>query len=111
MTKRENKMANRPTARRRGFVLRKHNLKSPFASRVFEMVRRIPAGETLTYREVATFAGSPGAARAVGNILKQNFNPAIPCHRVIRSDGRIGDYNRSGPKAKLKLLCSEGCNL
>lgn len=78
-----------------------------FKEKVFEVVRKIPKGKTLTYKEVAHRAGSKGAARAVGSILKTNFDPNIPCHRVIRSDGVIGEYNR-GKKNKIKLLKKEG---
>ncbi len=71
------------------------------------MVRGIPAGKTMTYVEVANAAGSPRAYRAVGNILNKNYNPDIPCHRVVRSDGTPGGYNR-GPERKLELLTAEG---
>lgn len=78
-----------------------------FKEKVFEVVKKIPKGKTLTYKEVAKKAGSPNAARAVGSILKTNFDPKIPCHRVIRSDGVAGEYNR-GRKNKIKLLKKEG---
>jgi len=61
----------------------------------------------LTYKQVAERAGHPKSWRAVGNILNKNRNPKIPCHRVIRSDGKIGDYNR-GSKNKIALLKKEG---
>jgi O-6-methylguanine DNA methyltransferase len=61
----------------------------------------------MTYRDVATRAGSPRASRAVGNILAANRNPRVPCHRVIRSDGSVGGYNR-GKAKKLALLRREG---
>lgn len=80
----------------------------PFDERVREVVRKIPKGKTMTYGEVAARAGAPGAARAVGSIMKNNYDPTVPCHRVIRSDGKIGDYNRGGPEAKRKLLIEEG---
>ncbi|HRH26729.1 MAG TPA: MGMT family protein [Parcubacteria group bacterium] len=79
-----------------------------FAERVKEVVRKIPKGKTMSYGEVAKYAGSPGASRAVGSIMKNNFDKTVPCHRVIRSDGKIGDYNRGGSEKKLKLLISEG---
>ncbi len=60
----------------------------------------------MTYGEVAELAGSPGAARAVGSIMKYNFDPSIPCHRVIRSDGKLGKYNR-GAGRKEELLREE----
>lgn len=78
-----------------------------FKDAVYEVVRKIPVGKTLTYREVALLAGSPRAFRAVGNILNKNYNPEIPCHRVIRSDGKTGGYNR-GEEMKAKRLKEEG---
>ncbi|MEK7162606.1 MAG: MGMT family protein [Patescibacteria group bacterium] len=78
-----------------------------FSQKVLEVVQKIPRGKVLTYREVARRAGSPRACRAVGNILNKNFDPKIPCHRVIRSDGKPGGYNR-GAGLKLKLLGKEG---
>jgi O-6-methylguanine DNA methyltransferase len=77
-----------------------------FKERVLAIVTKIPLGKTMTYREVAQKAGSPKAFRAVGNILNKNFNPTIPCHRVIRTDGKIGGYNR-GREKKLQLLKKE----
>ena len=78
-----------------------------FRTRVYEVVRQIPRGMVMTYGDVAKEAGSPGAARAVGTILSQNYDPAIPCHRVIRSDGRPGQYNR-GAERKREILTQEG---
>lgn len=74
-----------------------------FAERVYNVVRGIPKGETRTYKEVAELAGSPGAFRAVGNILNKNYDSEIPCHRVVRSDGSAGGYNR-GAERKLAIL-------
>lgn len=82
-------------------------LKQSFGSRVLNIVRSIPRGATLTYREVAKKAGNEKAPRAVGNILNKNYDPAIPCHRVIRSDGETGGYNR-GARKKIALLRQEG---
>lgn len=79
-----------------------------FVDKVRAVVRTIPKGKTMTYGQVAAKAGHPGAARAVGGIMKVNFDPTVPCHRVIRSDGSIGEYNRGGPAAKRKLLIAEG---
>ncbi len=79
-----------------------------FADKVKQIVRDIPEGQTMTYAQVAAIAGSPGAARAVGSIMKNNYDPTIPCHRVIRSDGRVGEYNCGGPKMKEQLLIKEG---
>ncbi len=81
-----------------------------FTRRVLSIVRDIPRGSVMTYGHVASLAGSPGASRAVGSILKKNYNPDIPCHRVIRSNGTLGRYNRGDAK-KAQLLASEGyCN-
>lgn len=77
-----------------------------FKDRVFEAVKKIPKGKTMAYKQVAVAAGCPMSYRAVGNILRSNYDPAIPCHRVIRSDGKIGGYNR-GADAKKKLLEKE----
>ncbi len=78
-----------------------------FREKVYNVVKQIPKGETLTYGEIAEFVGSLGAARAVGNVLSKNFNPKIPCHRVIRSDGGLGGYNR-GKQRKYLILKREG---
>lgn len=80
--------------------------KSDFRTLVFKIVRHIPRGQTLTYGEVARRAGNPRAARAVGAILHTNYDPAIPCHRVVKSDGTLGGYNR-GVVAKKKILKAE----
>ena len=79
-----------------------------FKEKVLAVVARIPRGTMLTYKQVATKAGSQNASRAVGNVLKENFNLKIPCHRVIHSDGRLGRYNRGGEKRKRELLKAEG---
>lgn len=79
-----------------------------FAERVREVVRKIPRGKTMSYREVAWRAGSANASRAVGNVMKNNFDPTVPCHRVVRSDGGMGDYNRGGVAQKMALLRKEG---
>ena len=84
---------------------------SNFTDKVRAIVRKIPKGKTMTYKEVAEKAGAPGAARAVGSIMKANYDEDIPCHRVIRSDGVIGQYNRGGPETKLKKLRAEGVKI
>lgn len=78
-----------------------------FQQKVFDVVRNIPKGKVLTYKEVASMIGNPKASRAVGSALSKNYNPEIPCHRVIRSDGKPGEYNR-GADNKRKLLKEEG---
>lgn len=83
-------------------------MKNDFVERVQSIVRKIPKGSIMTYGTVAKLAGSPGAARAVGTIMASNYDLKVPCHRVIRSDGKIGQYNRGGEKAKRALLIKEG---
>ncbi len=78
-----------------------------FTQKVLRIVKKIPKGKTLSYTEVAQKAGSQYAFRAVGSILKKNFDPNIPCHRVIKSNGQAGQYNR-GAEQKIKRLQSEG---
>ncbi|MFZ2522710.1 MAG: MGMT family protein [Minisyncoccia bacterium] len=75
-----------------------------FSDKVREVVGKIPKGSVLTYKEVAKRAGSPRAYRAVGTILSKNYDDKIPCHRVIRSDGGMGGYNRGGMKKKKMIL-------
>ncbi|HVY35750.1 MAG TPA: MGMT family protein [Candidatus Paceibacterota bacterium] len=79
-----------------------------FAEQVRAVVRAIPKGETMSYSQVAALAGSPGAARAVGTIMKNNYDKTVPCHRVIRADGGLGGYNRGGNARKRMLLAKEG---
>lgn len=73
---------------------------------MLEVVKKIPNGKVMTYKRVAEKTGRPKAWRAVGNILNRNKNPKIPCHRVIRSDGKIGGY-KDGSKKKVSLLRKE----
>ncbi len=77
-----------------------------FRERVLNIVADIPEGETMTYGQVAELAGSPRAYRAVGSIMKHNYDPSIPCHRVIKADGTLGQYNR-GITKKAELLKKE----
>ena len=77
-----------------------------FQEKVYAVVRKIPKGKVLTYKEVARKIGSPKSYRAVGNVLHKNVDPKVPCHRVIRSDGRIGGY-RDGNNSKIKILRKE----
>ncbi|MDP2630700.1 MAG: L-threonylcarbamoyladenylate synthase [Candidatus Uhrbacteria bacterium] len=87
-------------------VLRRGGYATEFQKRIYDVVKNIPKGSTLTYKEVAKRAGSPRAYRAVGNILSKNYDPSIPCHRVIRSDGKTGGYNR-GEDRKQGILRAE----
>lgn len=81
---------------------------SDFTAKVQDIVRKIPRGEVNSYKEVAIAAGNPLAARAVANIMARNYDLNIPCHRVIRTDGTLGGYNRGGQRVKKRLLASEG---
>ena len=83
-----------------------------FQQNVRNVVRRIPPGETLSYREVAEKAGSPGAARAVGNVMAKNRTPiVIPCHRVLASGGKWGGFTAPGGlDFKRRLLALESRN-
>lgn len=78
-----------------------------FQEKVYNAVKKIPKREVLTYKEVARMIGKPKAYRAVGNALNKNQFRDVPCHRVIRSDGKIGGYAR-GNKMKAELLKKEG---
>jgi O-6-methylguanine DNA methyltransferase len=81
---------------------------TPFQRRVLETVKAIPRGEVRPYGWVAREAGSPGASRAVGNVMANNPVPLIvPCHRVVRNDGRTGSY-AFGAGEKVRLLRLEG---
>lgn len=86
---------------------------SPFETRVYELVRAIAPGETLTYGEVAARIGAPGAARAVGRALGRNpFAPVVPCHRVLAAGGRSGGFSaEGGVSTKLRMLQIEGARI
>ncbi len=78
-----------------------------FKDKVLKVVMLIPEGEVLSYKEVAKRAKNPNAYRAVGNILSKNYDETVHCHRVVRSDGKVGGYNRGRVK-KISLLKREG---
>lgn len=84
---------------------------SEFAEHIRRVVRAIPPGTIKTYGEVAREAGYPGAARAVGTLMRHNHDPSVPCHRVVRSGGSVGEYNRGGETAKGELLEKEGIHI
>jgi len=84
---------------------------SDFERDVLAATRRVPAGEVRPYRWIAQEAGRPRAVRAVGSVLARNPVPLlIPCHRVVRADGRIGDY-LFGTGRKEELLRAENVNV
>lgn len=78
-----------------------------FKEKVYAIVRGIPRGQVLTYKQVATLAGNSKASRVIGNLMNKNYDRTIFCHRVIRSDREIGGYNR-GALNKIKILKEEG---
>lgn len=78
-----------------------------FRRDVLHATAQIPYGQTASYRRVATVAGSPNAVRAAGSALATNpLAILVPCHRVLRSDGGLGQY-LGGQAAKLQLLTLE----
>ena len=89
-----------------GFDLRS---RTPFEQAVLRKTAEIPRGEVRSYGWIAREIGHPAAVRAVGTAVGHNPVPLlIPCHRVVRSDGLIGNYSMGGPAAKRALLSSEG---
>ena len=80
-----------------------------FQLKVWNYLKTIPKGKVKTYKQVAIAIKKPKSARAVANACGKNpYAPKIPCHRVIRSDGRLGGYSgKGGIKTKLRLLRSE----
>src|SRR5450432_1813963 len=79
---------------------------APFQRRAYEQARTIPSGKTLSYGEVATRIGAPGAARAVGTALSKNpFAIVVPCHRVLSAGGKPGGFTANGGvETKLRML-------
>jgi O-6-methylguanine DNA methyltransferase len=79
---------------------------TPFERKVLTIVSRIPVGRVTTYGDIARLAGKPGAARAVGNIMRRGDRPGLPYHRVIAAGGCLGGY--SSRQLKRSLLGAEG---
>jgi O-6-methylguanine DNA methyltransferase len=83
-----------------------------FERAVLLKAREIPRGEVRTYSWIAAQIGHPAAVRAVGSALRKNPVPIlIPCHRVVRSDGHIGNYALGGAENKRAILKAEGVRL
>lgn len=78
-----------------------------FSERVFEAVKKIPRGRVSTYSDVAG-ALNTRAFRAVGQALKRNKDPRVPCHRVIKSSGELGGFRGTKTDKKAALLKREG---
>jgi len=85
-------------------------MSTTFKEQVYALTRRIPKGKVATYGQLATLAGSPGAARAVGGLMRTNPDiPKTPCHRVVASDGSLTGYSAGhGIKTKRQMLLTEG---
>lgn len=83
---------------------------SPFTRRVLQTLKRVPPGRVTTYGDVARLAGRPGAARAVGNIMRAADEPGLPYHRVVAAGGRVGGYG-DWPQLKVSLLSAEGLTI
>ena len=84
-----------------------------FQLKVWKYLKTIPKGKVKTYKQVAIGINKPKSARAVANACGKNpYSPKIPCHRVIRSNGKLGGFSGPGGiKAKKKLLKMEGFSL
>lgn len=96
--------------RRRIFDLNLSQKGTDFQIKVWEAVKNIPYGETMSYGEIAEYIGMKGAARAVGGAVKMNRIPVfIPCHRVIAANHKLGGYS-CGLELKTALLKTEGIN-
>ena len=79
-----------------------------FQKKVWGELKRIPTGETRTYKDVAKAIGAPKAARAVANACASNPHPiTTPCHRVICSNGDIGGYSGPGGTEQKKRLLEQ----
>jgi len=83
-----------------------------FQVKVWKEISKIPYGETRNYKDIAIAIGRPNSSRAVANACGKNpYPPTIPCHRVIRSDGKLGGYSgKGGIEEKRKLLLKESKN-
>ena len=80
-----------------------------FKNKVYKLVKKIPRGKVATYGQIAKLAGKPGAARAVGVLLKNNPYTGVPCHRVVGAKGELVGYSRGeGIKSKKQILKNEG---
>ncbi|MBT3355823.1 MGMT family protein [bacterium] len=84
---------------------------SDFEKRVYLALLKVPKGQVVTYGALAKLAGFPGAARAVGSAMNKNpFAPSVACHRVVRSDGSVGEF-AYGTKRKIAMLRKEGVRI
>src|SRR3989344_1945752 len=88
-------------------------MKKTFFTKVYDVVKKIPKGKVLTYKQVARLAGNSKAYRAVGSAMRKNPDiKTIPCHRVVGSDGAMHGYSAGqGISTKIKLLKKEGVKI
>lgn len=75
----------------------------------YELLKKVPKGKVTTYKELA-YALNTKAYQVIGSFMKQNHNPKIPCHRVIKSTGVVGEYNK-GKAKKISILKKEGIKI
>jgi len=82
---------------------------SDFTYQVYELVKKIPKGQVITYGQIARQLGKPHAARAVGNILHHNYDANVPCHRVVNQEGKVATrFAFGGAEEQKKRLLLEG---
>ena len=83
-----------------------------FQKKIYEKLKEVPKGKVISYKELAKAVGSK-AYRAVGSAMRKNpFAPKVPCHRVINSNGYVGNFSaKGGTKAKIRLLTKEGVKI
>lgn len=86
-----------------------NNMKKSFNEKCYLLLKQVPFGKVVAYKEIARKLGSKGY-RAVGNAMNKNKNKNIKCYKVVCSDGKIGGYNR-GKKEKIRLLKKEGIEI
>ena len=85
-------------------------MKSSFNQQCYKVLKKVPLGKVTTYGEIARILKSK-AYRAVGNAMNKNpYSPHVPCHRVVKSDGRVGGF-ASGIKKKISMLRKEGIKI
>jgi methylated-DNA-[protein]-cysteine S-methyltransferase len=82
-----------------------------FNSKCYSILRKVPSGKVTTYGAIAKAVGIPKSARAVGNAMNKNpYSPEVPCHRVVRSDGKVGGF-AFGTAKKIEMLKKEGVEI
>ena len=75
-----------------------------FTEQIYDIVRKIPKGKYMTYKEITAKIGRPNASRAIGTALSKNYFPNVPYHHIIRTNGKINKYNQKKIKTKLEIL-------